>query len=322
MSNIWHVPWSEALDMTMDIELRHLRYFIAVAEEEGFSQAARRLSMAQPPLSQQIRQLEERIGVALFERRPRVKLTPAGERLLPAARHQLALLERSMEAARRASSEPRGVLQVGFSSSAALTVLPKVWQAFRARTPEVELRLQELHSAEQLERLRTGVLDVAILREPTVDDAFSVRELIREPLVAVLPARHRLARSAAVRVAALSREPLVLFPRPTAPTLYDQIMSVCAEGGFAPVIGAEAREWHTITALVAAGFGVAIAPAGVARLRLPGAVTRPLRPSLRRAALFLCYAHATVSRSVAAFIEFMATSPALAGALDGQRSKA
>jgi DNA-binding transcriptional LysR family regulator len=311
MSNIWQVLLSEELHMTAKIELRHLRYFIAVAEEGGFSQAARRLSMAQPPLSQQIRQLEERIGAALFERRPRVRLTAAGERLLPAARHQLALLDRSMEAARRASTEPRGVLQVGFSSSAALTVLPKLWQAFRVRTPEVDLRLQELHSAEQLERLRAGVLDVAILREPAVDDAFTTRELVREPLVVVLPARHRLARSAAVRVGALAREPLVVFPRPTAPTLYDQIMAVCAEGGFAPAVAAEAREWQTITSLVAAGFGVAIAPAGVARLRLSGAVTRPLRPSVRRAALFLCYPRSGVSRPAAAFIDFLARSPAL-----------
>lgn len=301
--------------MTADVELRHLRYFIAVAEEGNFSRAARRLSMAQPPLSQQIRQLEERLGVALFERRPRVRLTPAGERLLPAGRHQLALLERSLEAARRASNEPRGVLQVGFSSSAALTVLPKVWQRFRARTPEGELRLHELHSAEQLERLRAGVLDIAILRESPVDDAFTVRELLREPLVAVLPGRHRLARSAAVRVGALAREPLVLFPRSTAPMLYDQILSVCAEAGFAPAMGAEAREWHTITALVAAGFGVAIAPASVGRLRLTGAVTRPLRPSVRRAVLFLCHTREAVSRPAAAFIEFVARSRDLAAHL-------
>jgi len=299
--------------MASEIELRHLRYFIAVAEEGGFSQAARRLSMAQPPLSQQIRQLEERIGVALFERRPRVRLTPAGERLLPAARHQLGLLERSIQAARRTSTDPRGVVQVGFSSSAALTVLPRVWQAFRARTPQVELRLQELHSAEQLERLGAGILDIAILREPTVDDAFTVRELVREPFVALLPARHRLARSAAVRIGALAREPFVLFPRPTAPTLYDQILSLCAEGGFAPAVGAEAREWHTITALVAAGFGVAIAPASVARLRLAGAVARALRPPVRRAALFLCHPREGVSRQAVAFIEFMAGSRALAG---------
>src|SRR3954463_10128794 len=106
MSNIWLVPSSEVLHMRVEIELRHLRYFIAVAEEEGFSQAARRLSMAQPPLSQQIRQLEERIGSAWCERRPGGKLTRAGARPLPAARHQLALLERSMEASPRASSEP------------------------------------------------------------------------------------------------------------------------------------------------------------------------------------------------------------------------
>jgi DNA-binding transcriptional LysR family regulator len=242
-----------------------------------------------------------------------VRLTPAGERFLPAARHQLALLERSLQAARRASTDPRGVVQVGFSSSAALTALPKVWQAFRARTPEVELKLQELHSAEQLERLRAGVLDVGILREPTVDDAFAVRELVREPFVALLPARHRLAQSPAVRVGALAREPFVLFPRPTAPALYDQILAVCAEGGFAPAVGAEAREWHTITALVAAGFGVAIAPASVARLRLVGATARPLRPSVRRAALFLCHTREALSRPAAAFIEFMARSRALGG---------
>jgi len=261
--------------------------------------------MAQPPLSQQIRQLEDRIGVPLFERRPQVRLTAAGERLLPAARHQLALLERSIQATRRASSDPRGVVQAGFSSSAALTVLPKVWQAFRARMPEIELRLQELHSGEQLERLRAGVLDVGILREPVVDDAFTVRELVREPFVSLLPARHRLARRAAIRVGALAREPFVLFPRATAPALYDQIRSVCAEAGFAPAIGAEAREWHTIMGLVAAGFGVSVAPAGVGRLRLPGAVARPLLPAVRRAALFLCHTREAVPRPAATFIEFM-----------------
>jgi DNA-binding transcriptional LysR family regulator len=294
--------------MEPQIELRHLRYFIAVAEEGGFSLAARRLAMAQPPLSQQIRQLEERIGVPLFERRPRVRLTPAGERLLPVARHQLALLQRSLESVRRFSSEPRGVVQIGFSSSAALTALPKIWQAFRSRTPTVELRLQELHSAEQLERLRSGVLDMGILREPALDEAFTLRELLREPFVALLPARHRLARQAAVRVNVLAREQFVLFPRTTAPTLYDQIISVCAEGGFAPAIGAEAQEWHTISGLVAAGFGVSIAPASVGRLRLLGTVVRPLRPSVERAALFLCHTREAIPRPAAEFIAFMLAS--------------
>ncbi|MGN6391945.1 MAG: LysR family transcriptional regulator, partial [Gemmatimonadales bacterium] len=253
--------------MGEEIELRHLRYFIAVADEGGFSQAARSLGMAQPPLSQQIRQLEQRVGLPLFERRPRVRLTSAGERFLPAAKHQLALLERAVHAARRLSTDPRGVVHAGFSSSAALTVLPRIWRAFQTRAPEVELRLQEAHSGEQLERLRAGLLDVGILREPAVDDAFDVRELLREPFVALLPSRHRLARRAAVRVGALAKEPFVLFPRATAPTLFDQIRSLCAEGGFAPAVAQEAREWHTITGLVAAGLGVAIAPASVARLR-------------------------------------------------------
>jgi DNA-binding transcriptional LysR family regulator len=308
MSNICRIPVREAVRMGEEIELRHLRYFIAVADEGGFSQAARSLGMAQPPLSQQIRQLEQRVGLPLFERRPRVRLTSAGERFLPAAKHQLALLERAVHAARRLSTDPRGVVHAGFSSSAALTVLPRIWRAFQTRAPEVELRLQEAHSGEQLERLRAGLLDVGILREPAVDDAFDVRELLREPFVALLPSRHRLARRAAVRVGALAKEPFVLFPRATAPTLFDQIRSLCAEGGFAPAVAQEAREWHTITGLVAAGLGVAIAPASVARLRVAGAVARPLRPSVRRAALFLCHSRETLSRPAGAFVRFVTAS--------------
>jgi DNA-binding transcriptional LysR family regulator len=181
----------------------------------------------------------------------------------------------------------------------------------------VELRLQELHSGEQLERVRAGLLDVGILREPAVDDAFAVHELLREPFVALLPSRHRLARRAAVRVSALAREPFVLFPRTTAPMLFEQIRSLCAEGGFAPSLAKEAREWHTITGLVAAGLGVSIAPASVARLRVAGALARPLRPSVRRAALFLCHSHESLAGPAAAFVRFVSASCEM---LDGGRA--
>jgi DNA-binding transcriptional LysR family regulator len=308
MSNIYRVPTRDVQHMSADIELRHLRYFIAVAEEGGFSQAARRLGMAQPPLSQQIRQLEERIGLPLFERRPRVRLTSAGERFLPSARHQLALLERAIQATRRCSAVPRGIVHAGFSSSAGLTLLPAVWRAFQTRTPEVELRLQELHSGEQLQQLRAGLLEVGILREPSVDDTFVTRELLREEFVALLPSRHRLARRAIVQVATLADEPFVLFPRTTAPALYDQIFSLCAEGGFSPTVAQQAREWHTIAGLVAAGLGVSVAPASVARLRMAGVVARPLRPSVLRAALFLCHSRESLAQPAAEFVKFVMAS--------------
>jgi len=271
------------------VELRHLRYFVAVAEELSFGRAAQRLGIAQPPLSQQIADLEVRVGRRLFLRRPRVLLTPAGEALLPAARRQLLLLEQSLEAARRAGGGDGPVLHVGMASSAMLTAIPRRLRRFRAERGEIAIRLRELHSAEQLEQLRAGVLDLAILREPVTDPGLTTRVLVREPLALILPVGHAAARRRTVRVAQVANDPFVLFPRHVAPTLHDQIMAMCREAGFAPRIEQEAREWHTILGLVASGFGVSIAPASVSSLRLRGAVVRRIHPSQARAMLYLAW---------------------------------
>src|SRR5215213_8943660 len=149
-----------------DIELRHLRYFLAVAEELSFSRAAERLGMAQPPLSQQIQRLEALVGHELFERRPRVRLTAAGEALLPAARLALDQVERGVEATHRAARGEVGAVMVGFAASMILSVVPPVVRAFRKGFPAVDLQLREMSSAGQVAALREGQIDVGFLREP------------------------------------------------------------------------------------------------------------------------------------------------------------
>jgi DNA-binding transcriptional LysR family regulator len=294
--------------MSSDLELRHLRYFVAVAELQSFTKAAGRLGMAQPPLSQQIRQLEERVGHTLLERRPRVKLTASGAALLASARQILAHVEHSLHAARHVATDERTLLHVGLASSALFTTLSIALRRFRRRHPLVELRLHELHSGEQLECLRTGVVEVGITREPPTEPGFVTHELIREQLAAVVPGSHALARSATIAPRRLTDEAFVLFARDVAPLLYDQIQSVCREAGFTPRVEQHAREWQTIVALVGCGLGVSIAPASVATLPGRGAVVRRLRPPVPRAALFVVHRQAAPSPAALTFAEFLVSS--------------
>src|ERR1041385_2765698 len=260
------------------VELRHLRYFIAVAEELSFTRAARRLGIAQPPLSQQIRRLEQLVGCPLFQRLPAVALTEAGSVLLATARRTLAQLALGVDSAGRVGRGVAGRLTVGFASSVVFTELPQAFRAFSARYPEVELELREMHSGAQLPALRAGTIDVGLLRESPSDGDIEMETVFREPFVAVLPVCHRLAAQARVAPRQLAREPFILFPRELAPTLYDQIAAICRSGDFTPRVRHEALEWFTVTGLVGAGMGVSIAPAGLARLRWRGGVYRPLQP--------------------------------------------
>lgn len=290
--------------MTPDLELRHLRYFSAVAEELNFTRAAVRLKMTQPALSQQIRQLEERLGVTLFERTRQITLTAAGVAFLPAASRALAQARQAAMIAERVGAGHRALLHVGLASAGSMTRFPTVVRAFTLRHPDVAVRLVEMHSTEQLEALRAGSLDVGIVREMVTNQALTMREILREPLVMMLPARHRLARQRTVTLSHAAGEPFILFPRAGAPTLHDQIVNMCREAGFTPRVENEAHEWHTIAALVAAGFGISIAPSSVAALRVRGTVVRRLRPATTRTALFLCTAGESMSEPVAAFVEF------------------
>jgi DNA-binding transcriptional LysR family regulator len=267
--------------MDHEIELRHLRYFIAVAEELHFGRAARRLNLSQPPLSQQIRRLEELLGYPLFLRTSRaVTMTGAGAVFLERAQRTLRKMEEDLEATRAVARGEAGSLMVGFIGSGMLTRLPAMLGLYRARYPKVNLHLREFHTSGVIRALLEGSLDVGFLRDGGPVTGLEVETLFDEPFYAVLPSAHPLARRSThsvVDVFALRDEPFVFFS-PTAGTrAYEKPVSLCLAAGFRPRVVQEAPQWLTILRLVGAGLGVSIAPACVVRLGTPEVVCRRLR---------------------------------------------
>ena len=263
----------------MSVELRQLRYFVAVAEELHFRRAAARLHMSQPPLSQQIAQLEEELGCRLLNRtRRRVELTPAGETFLRDARAMLGELEVAVATARRIDTGQAGLLRVNFVGSALLSIVPGIVQRFRRGRPSVEIQLRERSTLEQLRALSAGVIDVGLVRPP-IDpgDALRAEVVMRERTVAAIPAAHPLAALRRVPLQRLAAEPLVLFPREQAPGYHDLLIGRLAATGTSPQVVQYAPEMLTIIGLVAAGIGVSPVAASVARLALDGVTYRPLR---------------------------------------------
>jgi DNA-binding transcriptional LysR family regulator len=229
-------------------ELRHLRYFVVVAEELNFTRAATRLHMAQPPLSVAIRQLEKELGTDLFVRSSReVRLTEAGRLFLDGARRTLAEAERAVAAAKRAGAGEIGQLKVAYSWGARFETLPAIGQAFRARYPEVELLAQEMWNVSMIPALQTGAVDVALSLCPELAPDLADEPIRSEQLVALLTADHPLADAEAIPVDSLSDDAFVLFPRAIAPRLYDAFVDVCRRAGFEPRLRNEAL--HTIWAL-------------------------------------------------------------------------
>ncbi|HLV88589.1 MAG TPA: LysR family transcriptional regulator [Candidatus Sulfotelmatobacter sp.] len=264
--------------MKNEIEIRHLRYFLAVAETLHFGKAADKLRMAQPPLSQQIKNLERMLGYSLFDRTTRgVKLTIAGHFFAERARDTLLKLQDDVEMTRRLASGQEGILNIGFSGSVMLTALPKAIKAYRRLRPNVELRLRELVTAEQIPVLLDGTLAVGFLRDGEPRDGLRLETLLREPYIAVLPANHALARKKWVAPADLKDEPFVLFARRMGALAYDRTMACCEDSGFRPTLVQEAPQWPTVLRLVAAGLGISLAPTCVGHLTMPGVAYRKLR---------------------------------------------
>jgi len=254
------------------MELRHLRYFIAVAEELNFTRAATRLHIGQPPLSMQIRDLEEEIGVRLFERGPRrVALSTAGERFLLHARRILDGVEEAVAKARRAARGELGELRVGFTSSLPFTdLLPDALNAYRRRFPQVRLQLREMFTPEQFQALVRGELDVGFVRlqAGTPPAGIVLREVARNPLRLVVNAAHRLAGAAQVHLAELAGEDFISFPADVGTDLPGVLRALCRQAGFEPRIVQTAREATTQIGLVAAGLGVAVLPAPLESVRI------------------------------------------------------
>jgi DNA-binding transcriptional LysR family regulator len=260
------------------VELRHLRYFLAVSETLHFGHAAEKLGMAQPPLSQQIRHLEQSLGYPLFDRTTRgVRLTRVGQFFLERARGTLTKVADDIEMTRRMGSGLEGALTVGFAGSIMFTELPKAIKRYRRTHPNVELRLREGATDEQMPDILDGTLDLGFLRDGEARDGIALETILREPFVAVLPARHKLARRPSISAAALKGEPFVLFSRRMGALAYDRTVACCEAEGFRPNFVQDAPQWPTVLRLVAAGLGVSLAPACVARITTPGVVFKRVR---------------------------------------------
>jgi DNA-binding transcriptional LysR family regulator len=264
----------------MHLELRQLRYFVAVAEELHFGRASIRLHMTQPPLSQAIAALEEQLGAALFLRNRRtVELTPAGSALLPEARRLLAEAAALPELVRRAAGGESGRLALAFVTSADYSVLPPFLRRYTERYPGVHLTLQEATSDVQAEELLRGRVDAGFLippLPPRARDELDYMKVLEEPLILCAPAGLRLPASGPVRLQDLPRLPLITFPRAIAPALHDAILACFRAAGLAPAIGQQAIQMQTIVSLVSAGMGLALVPQSVSNLMRPGVEYRPL----------------------------------------------
>lgn len=259
------------------MELRHLRHFVALAEEGHFGRAAERVFVVQQALSNSIKNLEDEVGVPLVLRTTRkVQLTPAGREFLDAARSTLAQADQVIERARRAARGEVGRLTLGFVSGLVFGGLPDVVRIFRERYPNVSVALQELTAQEQELGLRASQLDIGLMLLPVRDPGFAFEALWRQELVAALPSAHPLARKASLRIADFAQEPFVFFPRQIRAAYYDQVMRWCASAGFAPRIVQEAIEVPTLLSLVAAGLGVFLPIRFFERVSLPGVTYRPI----------------------------------------------
>jgi len=262
------------------MELRHLRYFVAVAEELHFGRAAERLHIAQPPLSRQIRDLERELGTALFARGARgVELTPAGRAFLPEARLTLAQAERAQRTAQRAALGETGRLRVGFVDAATYSgILPDVLAFFRMHLPSIGLSLFEMDLPQQADALRDGRIDLGIVQNPPADAErwLRVETVFHDPLIAAVPRGHRLAGRKRLSLSELADEAFVLFPRTVAPMLYDDVIARCRAARFSPRIVQESVGWHTVVSLVSAGIGIALVPQSLGAQRGVGVAFRPV----------------------------------------------
>ncbi|MGF6427452.1 MULTISPECIES: LysR substrate-binding domain-containing protein [Bradyrhizobium] len=270
------------------MELRHLRYFVALGEELNFTRAAERLHIAQPPLSQQIRQLEDELGVTLLQRNSRpVRLTEAGELLLARARSLLANFEAAVADTRRVGRGQAGKLAIGFVGSAMFAGLPDLIGSYRDACPDVELVLDEMLAAEIAEALRRRRIDVGFARPALLPEAgLAQRLILEEPYVAALPRAHPLAERDDIALAELSDDAFVLYPARPEPSVTGLIVAACRAAGFTPRLAQEVLHLQTAIGLIAAGVGVSLVPEaaaraqagrGVAYVRLAApAVTAPL----------------------------------------------
>jgi DNA-binding transcriptional LysR family regulator len=261
------------------MELRHLRYFVAVAEEQNFRRAAEKLGIAQPPLSSQIKDLENELGVTLFRRVPKgAELTQAGEAYLAEVRVIFGQLDYAKKMALRGAAGETGRMRVGFTGSAAFSeVVPRIIRSFRKNYPNVELSFTELNTVQLLDQLRLRVLDAAFIRPgPQAPEGVKVTKLPDDSMMVLMPSNHRLAGEYALPLGALKDEAFVLHSRELGPDLYDEIIAACEAAGFTPLISQVVPQITSIANLIAVELGVSIVPAPLSHINVPGVVFKPI----------------------------------------------
>ena len=287
------------------MELRHLRYFVAVAEQKGFREASRFLHISQPAISKTLTQLEQELGIKLFARSGRtVRLTRQGEVFYQETLRTLKQSAYAAEAAQRAARGEIGTLTLGFCSVATAGFLPSIVRQYKELLPGVRLLFREMNPPQQEAAFSRGEIDVGITRPPfakKMSRDLDVKTILREPLVVAVPASHPFT-GKKIKIESLSEEPFILFHRDGAPTVYDAILGMCQKRGFAPKVAYESDMMQTTFTLVAGGQGVAIVPMCTLNLRPEGVRFLRLQPDEYRADLVLAWHKNSQSAALHSFI--------------------
>ncbi|WP_284640082.1 LysR family transcriptional regulator [Paenibacillus silviterrae] len=295
------------------MELRQIEYFTVVAEELHFGRAAARLQMTQPPLSQQIIQLEGELGVKLFERSKRhVELTNAGKVFLHEVRTVLTQLDQAKVAAVRAQMGMAGRLVLGFVGSAIFDILPNIVRAFQEQFPDIDLVLREMPTPMQVEAFHRKDIDIGFVRTPVVDPLISLMPVYQETCVAVVPKLNPLAQRASISMSVLSKERFILVEREVWPSWYDDILSQCRNAGFSPIIRQDVKEIQTVVGLVAAGLGISIVPKSTENLHARDVAYITIEEGAPRAEMSIAWRtddHSTIVK------QFLSTATRLIGSV-------
>ncbi len=286
------------------MELRYLRYFVAVAEELSFTRAAERLNIAQPPLSQQIRRLEARLGVTLLRRsKRRVELTEAGRVFLRQAYQAIQSLEEGILLAQRADRGEIGRLAVGILVYISYTLIPPILREFRAQFPEVHVELRFLTNTLQIAALLSGQVDVCFVRPPIDNPDIASKLISRERFILAMPATHPLAGKSAVSIKQFKNDPFIMYVRELGPTFCSSLVQFCAKAGFSPKVALEVSQINAAVGLVGAGIGVALVPQSMNQLHFDNVVYRPLVERAPNVDVLLAWQAGRPSELLKSFIE-------------------
>lgn len=289
------------------MELRQLRYFVVLAEELHFTRAAERLRIAQPPLSRQVKQLEQELKVSLFRRTKRkVELTQPGALFLPQALETLRQADLARTTAQRGARGELGLLHIGMTSSVPfMGLLPRILHSYHELFPQVHLVLQERNTQEQLAGLDQGALDVGFIRLPVrhLPARISAQSFYTEPLCLALRNDHPLSSAPAIDLRRLSNEPLIMYPYDLGGGLHDLVVKLCSEAGFVPKVAQEAKTVPMAVAFAAAGLGIALVPGSGRNVHTPGVAYRPLTQPSAKTEIAIAYRMKDRSRSVRAIVK-------------------